>query len=637
MSRRVIIASVVAGVVVVTASAGGLAYVNHRAQVRLDQDARTSADRFAGAWSHRDVHNLAYAGRPADQVAASFKSTTAGLGSMPVKVTVTSLTREGDKANGSLSVSWTVADGATWAYRMPISLQRSNNEVWAVVAKEGSSMWAPGLGATARLVATRTWGKRGDVLDRHGSPILSVARVYDVAIDPARASTETVAALEKLVKEPAGSLVAKYSAAKASGSSAPIPVVAYREAAFQTNRAQLDALIGVIYPPRDQPLATSYPTFARPLLGSYGPVTADTIKNGNGRYVAGDFAGVSDLQRQYDGMLAGTPGVKVTASDKPDTPLFEKAAVNGAPMTLTLDTKTQSAAETALTGSGAVPSALVAVDVATGDLLAVASSPTGGMNRALLSQYAPGSTLKVATAYSLLTKGLSASTPVLCPPTIVVDGLKMGNYEHETLGLVPFSVDFALSCNTAFVGLSTKMGDADVHDAAAALGVGSGWGTHLGVAGTSSGSVPVATSKTEKAATAFGQARTTASPASLAVMAASVARGSYIEPALIRSPAVPGADRAPKPLNAKADGELRGLMRLVVTNGTGADLISVPGAPVYAKTGTAEFGPNNPPATHAWFVGWQGQVAFAVLVEEGKSGATVAAPIAKAFLEDLQR
>jgi len=151
MRRRVIIASVVAGVVVVTASAGGLAYVNHRGQVRLDQDARTSADRFAGAWSHRDVHDLAYAGWPADQAAASFKSTTAGLGSMPVKVTLTSLTREGDKANGSLSVSWTAADDATWAYQMPIS-------------------------------------------------------------------------------------VAKYSAAKASGSSAPIPVVANREAAFQTSR-----------------------------------------------------------------------------------------------------------------------------------------------------------------------------------------------------------------------------------------------------------------------------------------------------------------------------------------------------------------------------------------------------------------
>ena len=637
MSRRIIIASFVTGVIVVGAAAGGFAFVRHGEQIRLDKDARTAADRFAVGWSQRDVLKMGYAGPTADQVAASFKTTTAGLGSAPVKVTVTSLTRDGDRATGKLSVAWAVAEGSTWAYTMPISLQRNKIELWDVVAKEGASMWAPDVDAKARLVATRTWGKRGEVLGRDGSPILAVGKVYDVAIDPARASTQTVADLEKVVNEPAGYLVAKLNTAKTSGSKAPIPVVAYRETDFQARRAQLDALIGVIYPPREQPLAPT-PTFARPLLGSYGPVTAETIKNGKGRYVAGDYAGLNGLQGQYDAPLGGVPGVKVTSSDKPDVPLFEKAAVDGAPMTLTLDAKTQSAAEAALAGSGTVPSALVAVDVATGDLLAVANSPSFGMNRALLSSYAPGSTLKVATTYSLLTKGLSPSKPVLCPPTVVVDGLTMRNYEHETLGLVPFSVDFAHSCNTAFVGLAATMGDSDVHDAAVALGVGAGWGKHLGIAGTFGGSVPVATSKTEKAATAFGQAKTSVSPASLAVMVASVARGSYIEPALISAPAVAGADRTPKPLDAKAIGQLQSLMRLVVTNGTATGVMkSVIGGPVYGKTGTAEYGSGNPPATHAWFVGWQGPVAFAVLVEQGKSGATDAAPIAKAFLENLHR
>jgi cell division protein FtsI/penicillin-binding protein 2 len=641
MSRRVIVVSVVAGVVAVAAATGGFAYVQHNEQVRLDKDARTAADRFAGAWSHRDVlKNVGYAGLPANQVAASFKATTAGLGSAPVTVTVRSLTRDGDKATGSLAVAWTVAEGSTWAYTMPISLQRNDvqgddSKAWDVVAKQGASMWAPGLDATAKLVATRTWGKRGDVLDRDGSPILEVGTVYDVAIDPARASAETVAQLETVVEEPAGSLVAKLGAAKASGSKAPIPVIAYREADFQARQAQLDALIGVIYPRRDQPLGPSS-AFAKPLLGSYGAVTAEAIKNGKGRYVAGDYAGLSGLQGQYDAMLGGTPGVKVTSSDKPDAPLFEKPATDGAPMTLTLDPRIQTAAELALAGSGAVPSALVAVDVVTGDLVAVANSPTLGMNRALLGRYQPGSTLKVATTYSLLAKGLSPSTTVPCPPSAVVDGLKVTNYEGEKFGSVPFSVDFAHSCNTAFTQLAATMGNSDVHDAAAALGVGSGWGKQLGIAGTFGGSVPVATSKTDKAATAFGQARTLASPASLAVMVASVARGSLIEPALIRTPAVAGADRAPKPLDAKAVGELRQLMRLVVTDGTGSALSSVPGGPVFGKTGTAEHGSKKPPETRAWFVGWQGNVAFAVLVEEGRSGATVAAPIAKAFLAGLQ-
>ena len=636
MSRRIIISSVAAGVLVVSAAAGGFAYVNHREQVRLDAAARTAADRFAGAWSNRAVQGLTYVGQPASEVAASFKSTTAGLAGAPAKVTVTSLTRDGDKASGKLSVTWSFSGGTTWTYPMPVSLARDKSGgSWAVVATPGATMWAPGLSAKAKLVANRTSGKRGDILDRNGTPILSVGKVYDVAIDPNRASAATIAQLEPLLSEPAGSLVAKLNAAKASGSKAAIPVITLRDAAFQPIRAQLDALIGVVYPSRQQPLAT----FAKPLLGAYGPLSAEAIKASKGQFVAGDFAGTRGLQAEYNSVLSGRSGFQITSTDKPGAPLLEKPATDGKPLTLTLDTKIQKAAEAALGGTNGVPSALVAVDVATGNLLAVASAPETGINRALLSHYAPGSTLKVATTYSLLTKGLSPTTPVACPPSFTVEGTTMRNYAGEALGTVPFSKDFADSCNTAFAGLSQKMGSSDVRTAAAALGVGAPWDKHLGVSGAFAGSVPVTTSQTEKATTAFGQARTSVSPAALAVMAASVARGSYIEPELIKTPAVAGSDRTPKPLDAKAAGELRDLMRLVVTNGTAtpAGLGSVPGGPVFAKTGTAEYGTATPLATHAWIVGWQGNVAFAVLVEDGKSGAGVAGPIARAFLVNLNR
>jgi hypothetical protein len=165
MNGRILIASVATGVVVVAAAAGEFANVTHREQVRLDLGARTSADRFAGAWSHRDIHDLASAGRPADPVAASFKSTTAGLARAPDKVTLTSLTGERQGQRQPVR-RLTVAHGATWAYPMPISLQRNSNEVWAVIAKEGSSMWAPGPERHGRLVATRTSRKHGEVLNR---------------------------------------------------------------------------------------------------------------------------------------------------------------------------------------------------------------------------------------------------------------------------------------------------------------------------------------------------------------------------------------------------------------------------------------------------------------------------------------
>ena len=53
------------------------------------------------------------------------------------------------------------------------------------------------------------------------------------------------------------------------------------------------------------------------------------------------------------------------------------------------------------------------------------------------------------------------------------------------------------------------------------------------------------------------------------------------------------------------------------------------------KTGTAEFGSGEEPPTHAWFIGYRGDIAFAVIVEDGGTGAEAAAPIAAKFLKRL--
>jgi cell division protein FtsI/penicillin-binding protein 2 len=74
-------------------------------------------------------------------------------------------------------------------------------------------------------------------------------------------------------------------------------------------------------------------------------------------------------------------------------------------------------------------------------------------------------------------------------------------------------------------------------------------------------------------------------------------------------------------------------MRRVVTSGTASGTHLPTGT--FGKTGTAEFGADTPPKTHAWFVGYRGSVAFAVLVEGGGVGGRVAAPIAARFLRLL--
>ena len=68
------------------------------------------------------------------------------------------------------------------------------------------------------------------------------------------------------------------------------------------------------------------------------------------------------------------------------------------------------------------------------------------------------------------------------------------------------------------------------------------------------------------------------------------------------------------------------MLRGVVTSGSGRGLLDVPGPPVIAKTGTAEFERDGKTLTHAWMVAAQGDLAVAVFVDEGASGSGTAGP-----------
>jgi cell division protein FtsI/penicillin-binding protein 2 len=68
----------------------------------------------------------------------------------------------------------------------------------------------------------------------------------------------------------------------------------------------------------------------------------------------------------------------------------------------------------------------------------------------------------------------------------------------------------------------------------------------------------------------------------------------------------------------------------VVTEGSGRGLADVPGPPVLAKTGTAEFGSDG--HTHVWMTAAQGDLAVAVFVEVGESGSQTSGPLLESFL-----
>jgi cell division protein FtsI/penicillin-binding protein 2 len=116
----------------------------------------------------------------------------------------------------------------------------------------------------------------------------------------------------------------------------------------------------------------------------------------------------------------------------------------------------------------------------------------------------------------------------------------------------------------------------------------------------------------------------------MALVAATVSEGRWRQPRLVSAEA---EAEPPDPLDGKVAGTLRTLMRQVVTEGTAATA-NLPGK-VGGKTGTAEYGTGDPLPTHAWFIGFRGDLAFAVVVEDGGVGGRVAAPVAARFLRGL--
>jgi cell division protein FtsI/penicillin-binding protein 2 len=171
---------------------------------------------------------------------------------------------------------------------------------------------------------------------------------------------------------------------------------------------------------------------------------------------------------------------------------------------------------------------------------------------------------------------------------------------------------------------------ADMVTAAEAFGFNSTYSVGLTTEG---GSFPEPADATEKAAATIGQGRILASPLHMATVASAAMEGTWEAPTLL--PEQP-AENPPEPvtLEAPVRETLAGLMRRVVTEGSGTRA-AVSGVEVAGKTGTAEFGTEVPPRTHAWFIGFRGDVAIAVVVEDGGFGGQVAAPVAREVLRQI--
>ncbi|MEU8329941.1 penicillin-binding transpeptidase domain-containing protein [Micromonospora sp. NPDC048839] len=615
-----------------------------------DDGPEGSLDAFLAGWRSGDLQAVGLidptgSKLPSTEVSRQIKELSGELAATPP-----TLTRRGepkvkaDIATTTVQVEWKLPGQTPWTYDREVRLAKGGDDQWQVI-------WEPKvmheqLTEGDRLALRRDASTRAGVLDAAGQPIVTPRPVVRVGVQP-----DGVTDLKKLVKDLDAAFKAIRPALVPGVDLADLPdrvtkaepgafveVVSLREEAYRQIKPRIYDLPGTKFVSDKIDLAPTR-EFARALLGSVDPAQADDLAAHPDRYVVGDLVGHGGLQGRYDERLRGGPGLTVVVErpaeggklEPTGTELFRREPQPGQALKTTLDVAVQNAADGALRAEPR-RSSMVALRISDGAVLAAANGPgPAGENLAFDAQVPPGSTFKMVSTLGLLDRGaVTLDGPVACPKTFTVDGRSFKNSDNFELGSVPFRTDFAKSCNTAFASLAPKLGGDGLAAAGRSLGLEGQW--DLGTDGFT-GKVSTGGSPAEQAAASFGQGTTLVSPLAMAGATAAVARGRFEQPKLLidpapAKPAPPGEQLKPESVAA-----LRAMMREVVTTGTGSALKDVPGE-VYGKTGTAEYD-DNPAHTHAWFVGWRGDVAFAVFVEKGGASTASAVPIAERFLRAL--
>ena len=486
------------------------------------------------------------------------------------------------------------------------------------------------------LSLTPVWPSRAQILGAEGVPLTTQAAMVTVGVEGQRITNDSVVRAALLT---AGAAPQAIDTALAGAKKEPT----WFEPVFTVSLARYEQVKPTIYPVP----GTVFQTFGERtpvtpglsyLVGSVGPVTAQELQSLGTPYTAASVVGQTGLEAAYQRQLAGQPGAIITAVDTSGATVGTVATLSprpGAPVQTSIDPRVQQDAERALAGVHK-SAALVAVNAATGQLLAAVTVPAGGgFNLALDGSFPPGSSFKVLTSTALLEHGLSPSSPASCPPQLDVGGEIFHNAEGD--GQVSDLLQaFAESCNTAFIGLATRdLTAADFTRTAARYLIGTT--PSLGLPAFA-GSVPAPSDPADLAATTIGQGRVLVSPLNMAIVAAAVDTGQVRAASLVAGTASHGVLPAPLPANVVTG--LHEMMAQVVASGTAANTGLPPGT--YAKTGTAQYGHGSPLPTDAWLIGFnnsvvRSDVAFAMVTVDGGEGGPTDGPVVAQFLDLLHR
>lgn len=371
------------------------------------------------------------------------------------------------------------------------------------------------------------------------------------------------------------------------------------------------------------------------------------------------------LEREYNDALSGQRSELVTVADS----LFGKRRV-GDDLRTTLSARAQ---RVALEGLGDRRGAVVALDVASGAVRVMASTPSfdpnavddrgvGSLNdapgspqinRATQGAYPPGSTFKVVTAAAALDSGrYTPQSRVDGNSGKRISGVPLQNFGSQDWGTIDLTTALTNSVNTVWAEVGTKLGGKTMDDymerfgfyddppldypdaQMVASGVQRSGGGRL---------VHPDSDQVDVGRMAIGQGRLEATALQMATVAQTVGNEGvrlkpYLRERIIdadgRTLDEGGPDEVERVISAETARALTGMMRNVVREGTGT-AAALSGVEVAGKTGTAEL--NQSDLNQPWFIGFTPEVAVAVTVEavQGGTGGEFAAPIAKRVLESL--
>jgi penicillin-binding protein A len=362
--------------------------------------------------------------------------------------------------------------------------------------------------------------------------------------------------------------------------------------------------------------------------------------------------GTTGLEDFYNDPLSGRETSAIGALERLLGPRNQ-----GDDLTTTLSPKAQKAAYAGLNGR---PGAVVAMDVRSGAVRALAATPSfnpndpahaGTFNRATQGRYPPGSTMKAVTAAAALDIGkFTPGSQLSGRNHQIISGAPLDNFGGEDFGNIDLTFALTHSVNTVWAQVGVKLGKQTMADYMEKFGFYADPpmdypdNQMLPSGEYRNGKLLAPTSRfIDVGRMAIGQDKLLVTPLQMASVVQTIGNGGVrMEPRLVQKVVDPDGRTTDTPLPKEAErvmskgtaDALTQMMKNVVREGTGT-AAALQGVELAGKTGTAEIDPAAG-INDLWFIGFTPDVAVAVVIERARGqGGTVAAPVAKQVLQAL--